>query len=667
MALRSLNNPIASFIDYLAKTGTDAAVPYSAPQGLTATGGVVSDYTDPGSGAIYRAHIFTSSGTLDVTALGNLPSTASVLMVAGGGGGGSGPNWSGGGGAGGLLESTSFPLSVRNYSINIGAGGAAAVNNTTVGTNGANTTFVDPSGPTTYTANGGGYGGLGNTPKAGNSGGSGGGASENSSAGNATQSPAPPFFTGYGSAGGAPSGSNQATGGGGAAAGAGAISSKYPGTRSLPPGGSAPFDCPNIVGGVGRANTFAYGPTNPVTYAGGGGGGYFDYDGNFGTGGGTTAPAATPTTMNSAPPGGGGGSGGAYWIGISLADRQGTAGSGGGGGGGIETGPYNPKHPNAPQPSSGGNGGSGIVVVRYQIGTIQTGTAKATGGAISYYNNKVIHTFTSSGDFNVTNGPIDVSYVVIAGGGSGGWDGGGGGGAGGVLTNIPGLMPTTQPSLTLANGPVAVQVGGGGAFIDGPTSGSPNGSNSYFGSPRTATGGGGGGTEAPTPGLGQPGGSGGGERINRSVSAGTGTPGQGNPGFNDIPSNVGGGGGGAGTGGPGDSGHGGAGIQAPSMFQNPISQPGADGGGLGYPGPSGYYWFAGGGGGYGGAGPAPKGGGPGGPYAGAGNGGGPVATPNTATSAKENSGSGGGGGSGNTSPLRGGSGGSGIVLIAYPS
>jgi hypothetical protein len=40
--------------------GTNA----SPPQGLTATGGVISDYTD--GPAVYRAHIFTSSGTFDV-------------------------------------------------------------------------------------------------------------------------------------------------------------------------------------------------------------------------------------------------------------------------------------------------------------------------------------------------------------------------------------------------------------------------------------------------------------------------------------------------------------------------------------------------------------------------------------------------------------------------
>jgi hypothetical protein len=34
--------------------------------GLTATGGVISDYLD--GSTYYRAHIFTSSGTFDVTA-----------------------------------------------------------------------------------------------------------------------------------------------------------------------------------------------------------------------------------------------------------------------------------------------------------------------------------------------------------------------------------------------------------------------------------------------------------------------------------------------------------------------------------------------------------------------------------------------------------------------
>jgi uncharacterized membrane protein len=48
---------------------------------------VISDYTDPGPGAIYRAHIFTSSGTFAVSALGTYGSNVEYLVVAGGGGG----------------------------------------------------------------------------------------------------------------------------------------------------------------------------------------------------------------------------------------------------------------------------------------------------------------------------------------------------------------------------------------------------------------------------------------------------------------------------------------------------------------------------------------------------------------------------------------------------
>ena len=35
--------------------------------GITATGGIISDYTD--GGTVYRAHVFTTSGTFNVTAL----------------------------------------------------------------------------------------------------------------------------------------------------------------------------------------------------------------------------------------------------------------------------------------------------------------------------------------------------------------------------------------------------------------------------------------------------------------------------------------------------------------------------------------------------------------------------------------------------------------------
>ena len=69
MGVRSVNNSLQQFIDTFVRSGTDAVTPAPVTSGLTATGGVISDYTDPGSGAIYRAHIFTSSGTFSVSAL----------------------------------------------------------------------------------------------------------------------------------------------------------------------------------------------------------------------------------------------------------------------------------------------------------------------------------------------------------------------------------------------------------------------------------------------------------------------------------------------------------------------------------------------------------------------------------------------------------------------
>ena len=129
MALRSLNNPIASFIDYLAKTGTDASVPYVAPAGLTATGGVISDYVDGSD--VYRAHIFTSSGTFDVTAPGDFGDTVEYLVVAGGGGGGSyrASDVSGGFGGGGTGRGTPSGPGGTSGIVNTGGGGGGGGDN----------------------------------------------------------------------------------------------------------------------------------------------------------------------------------------------------------------------------------------------------------------------------------------------------------------------------------------------------------------------------------------------------------------------------------------------------------------------------------------------------------------------------------------------------------
>ena len=106
MALRSFNNPQARFLDFYSKTGTDASGKVIPPPGITATGGVISDYTSP-PGAVYRAHVFTSSGTFTVTAPGGYGDTVEYLVVAGGGG----SNQAGGGGGGGA-GSQPDPLAV---------------------------------------------------------------------------------------------------------------------------------------------------------------------------------------------------------------------------------------------------------------------------------------------------------------------------------------------------------------------------------------------------------------------------------------------------------------------------------------------------------------------------------------------------------------------------
>ena len=75
---------ITSLVAAGAAGGGGAAI--GSPLGLTATGGIISDYFD--GSTVYRAHIFTSSGTFNVTALGDYPAAVEYLVVAGGGGGG---------------------------------------------------------------------------------------------------------------------------------------------------------------------------------------------------------------------------------------------------------------------------------------------------------------------------------------------------------------------------------------------------------------------------------------------------------------------------------------------------------------------------------------------------------------------------------------------------
>ena len=144
MGIKS-NRTIASYFNRFGATGLDAVGPVPVPAYTEATGGIISDYTDPGPGKFYRAHIFTSSGTFVVSQVGDGagggPSDVEYLVVAGGGGGGN--RNGGGGGAGGYRSSVTGE--------NTGGGGSLETALTVTSSPGSNSYTV--------TIGGGGYGG----------------------------------------------------------------------------------------------------------------------------------------------------------------------------------------------------------------------------------------------------------------------------------------------------------------------------------------------------------------------------------------------------------------------------------------------------------------------------------------------------------------------------
>jgi len=664
---------------YFAREGNINRSPGAAPSGLTATGGMISDYTSGPD--VYRAHIFTSSGSFQVTALGTLDNKIDYLVIAGGGSGGG--NIGGGGGAGGLRTTlpegpggpspsaeTQLNAAVATYPVVIGAGAdrvfAAQPGN--VGNQGSDTVFTHPGGTITSTGGGGGGAGASNTAGA-TPGGSGGGAGGYGSA----PAPARAGTSGQGYAGGDCGGSYFSGGGGGA----GALGETDPGEAG---GDGGAGKVVNIIPSPPSTNS-----GNGYYWAGGGGGGSHSGspggggDGGVGGGGGggTEGPGAD----------GSGGDGGAFNSGQDAGLQPHPYGESGGDGG-INTGGGGggTSHNNTIAGLSSGRGGSGIIIVRYKIAAVET--AKATGGQITFHGGKTIHTFTGSGTFATTSdwSPATVEYVVIGGGGSGGLkqyiSGGGGAGAYRTGTTPIGTHPVS----------VNVQVGGGGVVHEvGPaaTPAAADGTSSYFGTPITAPGGGGGGTY-PNPGAGRPGGSGGGGASDSSPGEGspatgstfpgtigaTPTSGWGHAGGDGAGNPLYGAGGGGGAGGPGGDGTptaaglGGEGIQLPATFRDPNSVVGAPGP-TSAPTPNGFdtsgkYWVAGGGAGsiYPTGQTPGSGGGPGGPYAGGGAGG----NGNNGGDGGANTGGGGGGQERAAGPAtQAGRGGSGIVIIAYPT
>ncbi|MDP2794359.1 MAG: hypothetical protein Q8O25_09825 [Sulfurisoma sp.] len=283
-------------------------------------------------------------------------------------------------------------------------------------------------------------------------------------------------------------------------------------------------------------------------------------------------------------------------------------------------------------PNNDGNTTNNTATNSYTI--IPQGCVTSTVGA------DTVVTCASNGSITIPAGVTSVRYLVVAGGGGGGGipanaaDGAGGGGAGGFLQGN---------SFAVSAGTYTVTVGAGGAGGTGTTRGG-NGSNSTF-STLTATGGGGGAFAGDNTGTsGNNGGSGGGGSDNNN--GGTGTSGQGNNGGAGNNNDGGGGGGGANSAGANGTnttgGNGGAGISN-DINGTGTSYGGGGGGGADAGG-------AGGTGGVGGGATAPTGRNPG-----------VAGTANT-----------GGGGSGATgsssgSAYSGGTGGSGIVIIRYPT
>jgi len=293
------------------------------------------------------------------------------------------------------------------------------------------------------------------------------------------------------------------------------------------------------------------------------------------------------------------------------------------------------------------NGSSADVKINYERGGVSMVYVDATQGWIAY--NAANETATG---LVITDFIVD--YLVVAGGGGGGGTTGftdGGGGAGGLRTsysNSSSLNGHTETSLTLSvDTNYTVTVGGGGAV-------STNGINSTF-STITSTGGGGGSAGATAA---QSGGSGGGDG-NGNNTAGSAVTSPVTQGYDGGSSSYrGSGGGGAASVGQNapsnnnDGGNGGSGLAV-----NIISTTNAATASVGEVSGSDVY-FAGGGGG-GGSSLAGAGG-----TGGTGGGGdGETLNNNNATAGVDRTGGGGGGGF----EIGAKSGGSGVVILRYPS
>ena len=585
---------------------------------------------------------FILNYTLDNTGTGqsrytiNVPLgglTCDILLVGGGGGGG---GTAGSGGGGDVIEINNLTLQSGVYTINVGQGGIGGTTNSTLGTNGINSSF---SGLGISVQAGGGGGGWalwtgtngGNlptlsyfthpitgvsTPTCGGVGGTGGDYNKNN-AKSVANSPS-------GSGG---TSDNAVVGG----AGGGAAPS------TLGNGGNST----TTAGGTGGKGIVSTITGSSIEYGGGGGAGSWNLSG--------LNPAGTAT------------GGGGYQItnGGSFIDAV----NGIGGGGSVSR-----------------NGGSGVVIMKFTLqNTLITPSIIESPGAIAgtiETDRYIILTYTTDNtgtgqtqyNINIPTDNIICDILMVGGGGAGGKDIGGGGGGAAVLygTNIS--ISKTNYIVKVGRGATPGEVRGKstegfGATVLGGGSANNLGWNNNV-SVNGNTGGSGGGGK--------------GTNVSTSVSTG-GVPGistkgaiiassiiyngnRGGSGMMQVSGNQVAGGGGGGASGIGTN----ANISATGRGGN-----GGDGIEINIIGTS-YWWGAGGGGGSQLAtaingGDGGKGGGGGG---GQGSNGGSIGTVGTngyGVASGKNAGSGtgsGGGGSGYTDIISG-NGGSGIIIIRY--
>ena len=298
------------------------------------SGGTVSALT-PISGTSDAYISITAGTTLTLSA----SCSADILVVGGGGGGGS--RHAGGGGAGALIYLTNESLNSGTYTINIGAGGNAGINNAN-GTNGGDSEII-LSGTAIYRAKGGGGGNGVNS--AGLAGGSSGGSAGDNTANTAAVSTNIPAGT-YGNAGGGGTGGSgsgtYSSYGGGGGGGRGAV-----GGNSTKNGSG---DATGGSGGIGSQINIT--GTNTY-YAGGGGGG------------------VASTAVSAGSGGNGGGGSGSKGSATASAGTNGLGGGGGGGGFNV-----------SPDVSgNGGNGGTGVIIIRFKnYLSIMAPTSGGSGG-----------------------------------------------------------------------------------------------------------------------------------------------------------------------------------------------------------------------------------------------------------------------------------------------